>query len=164
MRRLVLRGALVAGVAILAVAASARATFPGVNGNIAYSYCEDGHDCQAWHVWITPRHGAAFPYVPPQRLFADPPGVFEDDPAFSADGRQVAASRCTNALPYDTVNRGVRWHGSRSAMWHGQLSCASGEDRDRGAAARRDLLLCQRGPGAAVPICTPRVWPTAGGR
>lgn len=97
MRRLVLRGALVAGVAILAVAASAHATFPGVNGNIAYSYCEDGPDCQVWHVWITPRHGAAFPYVPPQRLFADPAGVFEDDPAFSADGRQVAASRCTAA-------------------------------------------------------------------
>src|SRR5262249_60144027 len=81
----------VAALAVSALAmgaSSAHGAFPGANGRIAFSRCEDGTDCKVGAIWTMNADGSS-----PTRLFSDP-GYWDDDPAFSSDGRKIAFQRC----------------------------------------------------------------------
>jgi Tol biopolymer transport system component len=79
--------ALAAGAALIAIPGSASAAFPGANGLIASSLCEDGAGCAADHIWtIDPATGAE------KRVTSGP--ATDLDPSFSPDGKQIVFTRC----------------------------------------------------------------------
>jgi TolB protein len=75
--------------ALTFAAASANASYPGVNGKIAFTRCEDGVNCTTWKLWTMNADGSGA-----ARLLADP-GHGADVPSFSADGRRIVVQRCT---------------------------------------------------------------------
>ncbi len=94
-----LAGFLAAGALILAgiamTASSATASFPGVNGKIAFSRCEDGYNCTVGTIWTMNPDGSG-----QARLFSDP-GHWDDDPSYSADGHRLVLQRCTTGAAAD---------------------------------------------------------------
>jgi hypothetical protein len=94
--RLAVAGALVLAT-LLAGARTARAAFPGVNGEIAFTRCQPGSDCSSfasYQIWLMEADGSG------QRQLTSDPGVFAEDSTFSADGRWIAFQRC-NGDPAD---------------------------------------------------------------
>jgi Tol biopolymer transport system component len=87
-----LAGLLAAGALVLFgltfSASSARASFPGANGQIAFTRCVDGVKCEVGEIWTMSPDGTG-----QARLFADP-GYWDDDPSYSADGRMLLFQRC----------------------------------------------------------------------
>lgn len=96
--RLVPKHAVLAGLVLVALALApgvAHAAFPGANGRIVFSRCEDGvSTCDNFQVWVMNPDGTG-----QARLAPDAPGFFQEDPAFSADGRVVALQRCIPDSP-----------------------------------------------------------------
>ena len=77
---------------ILTVAGSARAAFPGANGQIAFTRCAAGSDCSSeasYQLWLMEADGSG------QHQLVQEPGFFAGYSAFSADGRWIAFRRCT---------------------------------------------------------------------
>jgi hypothetical protein len=70
-------------------AASADAAFPGANGKIVATACETRQPCDVnFFNWTMNPDGSAG-----SRLVSSP-GFFDEDPAYSADGRWIAFARC----------------------------------------------------------------------
>jgi Tol biopolymer transport system component len=79
--------ALAAGAALIATPGSASAAFPGANGLVASSRCEDGVSCASPHIWtIDPAGGA-------EKQVTSGPAT-DLDPSFSPDGSRIAFTRC----------------------------------------------------------------------
>ena len=68
--------------------ACANAAFPGANGRIVTTSCEDGPSCTQWHIWTMNPDGSG-----QAQLFATA-GFLDDDSSYSADGRWVVFQRC----------------------------------------------------------------------
>src|SRR5262245_41981910 len=77
-----------AAVALALTASSATAGFPGVNGKIAFSRCEDGINCDVLKLWTMNTDGSGA-----GRLLTDPSHT-DYDPSYSPDGRHLAFVRC----------------------------------------------------------------------
>ena len=78
-----------AAIGLTLTASSAVASYPGVNGKIVFTRCEDGVNCQTWKLWTMNADGTGA-----ARLLADP-GYGADMPSLTADGRLMAVQRCT---------------------------------------------------------------------
>ncbi len=78
----------VLGTGLLLAPAAAYATFPGANGKIAFSRCEDS-SCNTTHVWVMNPDGSG-----QAQLTNFSTG--DADPAYSADGRRIAFEYCLN--------------------------------------------------------------------
>jgi WD40 repeat protein len=81
-------------VALALTASSATAGFPGVNGKIAFSRCEDGYNCAVGTIWTMNPDGSG-----QARLFSDP-GYWDDAPSYSANGHMLVFQRCLEGQPY----------------------------------------------------------------
>jgi Tol biopolymer transport system component len=82
-------GLALAASAIAAVGApgSASAAFPGTNGTLVTTKCEDGSACNIAHIWtVDPVSGAG------HQLTSG--AEYDDDPSFSPDGNRIAFERC----------------------------------------------------------------------
>jgi WD40-like Beta Propeller Repeat len=66
----------------------AYAAFPGVNGRIAFSQC-DSDSCSPWRVHAVNPDGSGGSFV-----FPSSDSQFYEDPAYSADGREIVAQAC----------------------------------------------------------------------
>jgi dipeptidyl aminopeptidase/acylaminoacyl peptidase len=76
---------------ILSSAESARAAFPGTNGEITFTHCQAGSDCgsnASYQIWLMEADGSG------QHQLIPEPGFFAGHSTFSADGRWVAFQRC----------------------------------------------------------------------
>src|SRR4051794_14253774 len=76
---------------LLSAAGSARAAFPGVNGQIAFTHCSEGSDCASitsYQLWLMEADGSGNHQLVPE------PGFFAGYATFSADGRWIAFQRC----------------------------------------------------------------------
>lgn len=74
---------------VLLTACPAHAAFPGVNGRIVYSLCQPADTCTNFNVFGANPDGSGVADVFPA---ATTP--FSEDPAYSADGRLIAAQSC----------------------------------------------------------------------
>ncbi len=78
-----------AAIGLMLTASSAVASYPGANGKIVFTRCEDGVACQTWKLWTMNGDGSGA-----ARFLADP-GYGADTPTITADGRRIAFQRCT---------------------------------------------------------------------
>jgi len=69
-------------------ASSAHGAFPGANGQIAFTRCEDGYDCAVARIWTANGDGSG------AARLVDDPGHWDADPSFSSDGRSIVFQRC----------------------------------------------------------------------
>src|SRR5215475_214527 len=80
---------------VLLTASPARAAFPGVNGRIVYSQCQQVVTCDNFDVFGVNPDGSGV-----ARAFPASTAPFSEDAAYSADGRLIAAQVCmrTNTM------------------------------------------------------------------
>src|SRR5689334_12306492 len=88
---------LVLGAAALFVmlwpAGSAHSAFPGANGKIAFSRCEDS-SCNSFHIWTMSPNGA-------NEVALTSGGNGDEDPAWSPNGQKIAFAQCGTSC--DTI-------------------------------------------------------------